>query len=337
VLRVLALVFTVFLTPSLWASDSSPVRIVGSTSVFPFSALVAERIGFFQETNPPIVERTGTGAGIKLFCAGFNPTLPDIVNTSRPFNESERALCHAHGVSDIFEVKIGYGGIILAQSRKKPEDQVLEGLTLEDLYKALSYDVLIEDLWVKNPYHLWSEVNENLPNIPIVIFGPPSTSGIRDTLRETVFERYCGQDSANHPASTKCGLVREDEAYIEMPENTMLIVQKLEANPMAIGILAYPFLDRNRDKLRELSVNGILPDLQTILSGVYPLSRPLYFYVKAHHIPTKGMLKRYLQTFLDESFWDEEGLLSDKGLIPPSPDERKKTQETLNKIVREQD
>ena len=296
------------------------VRIVGSSSVFPFSALVAERVGIFQEFSSPIVEKTGTGAGIKLFCAGTDSLFPDIVNTSRLMTEKERQLCISHGVDHLLEIKIGYGGIVLVRSKRSTDQEIsLKDLTLEDLFRALSRDVFVDGAWVKNPYQYWSDLSPDLPQIPIVVFGPPSTSGIRDSLREIVFEPYCAQHSKNPP---HCGMIREDGAYIEMPENTMIIVQKLEANPHALGIVAYPFLDQNQDILEAVSVQGVFPALQTILTGTYVLARPLYFYVKGDTLKTKSTLRSYVSEFLDDNMYGEDSPLSEKGLIPLNSEER---------------
>lgn len=302
------------------------VRIVGSTAVFPFSALIAERLSLFWDLPSPIIERTGTGVGINLFCSGISPEFPDGVNSSRPLNPSEKTLCHRHGVDDILEIKMGYGGIVLAHATSSDISDSFS-LTLQDLFKALSKEVFINGEWIKNPYKTWQDLNPELPNLPILIFGPPPTSGIRDALREIVFDPFC---SIENPQN--CGLIREDGAYIEMPENSMLILQKLDHNRGAFGILGYPFLDQNQDILKGISINGIRPTLTTILEDAYPLSRPLYFYLKVKNLQEKENLQAYLSEFMDEAVWGEEGALVEKGLIPLKEEEKKKIEEDVSRL-----
>ncbi|HQS84129.1 MAG TPA: substrate-binding domain-containing protein [Alphaproteobacteria bacterium] len=302
------------------------VRIVGSTAVFPFSALLSERLSLFWDLPSPIIERTGTGVGINLFCTGMTAAFPDGVNTSRPLNASERSLCQNNGVTEILEIKMGYGGIVLA--RTASEESAHFSLTLNDLFKALSKEVLVNGAWIPNPYQTWQDVNPELPNLPLVIFGPPPTSGIRDALREIVLDPFC---SLENPQS--CGLIREDGAYIEMPENSMLMIQKLENNPSALGILGYPFLDQNQDVLKGVPINGIDPMLSTILEGSYPLSRPLYFYLKVKNLQEKENLQAYLSEFMDEAVWGEDGVLVEKGLIPLKEEEKMKIREDVSRVL----
>ncbi len=312
-------------------SQHSPnfVRIVGSTAVFPFSALIAERLSLFWDLPSPIIERTGTGVGINLFCGGLSSEFPDGVNTSRPLNPSEKINCQNNGVEDILEIKIGYGGIVLARASSQREaSSSLLSLSLNDLFKALSKEVFINGAWIPNPYQRWNDINPLLPNLPIVIFGPPPTSGIRDALREIVLEPFC---SLENPGN--CGFIREDGVYIEMPENSMLVIQKLENNPSALGILGYPFLDQNQDVLTGIPINEVSPTLATILEGSYPLSRPLYFYLKVKNLQEKENLQAYLSEFMDETVWGEEGVLVEKGLIPLKEEEKKKIQEDVSLIL----
>lgn len=316
------------------AHSNSDVRIVGSTAVFPFSALVAERLSLLLDSETPIIERTGTGAGVQLFCGGLGPRFPDVVNTSRRLNPSERKTCTQHGVKDIFEIKIGYGGIVLAQINNQSllssfsTPPLFSSLTLEDLFKALSKEIEYNGKWIPNPYKTWADVNSSLPNIPITVFGPPSTSGIRDSIKELILEPFC---KMNNPQN--CGLLREDGAYIELPENTMLIVQKLETNPGAIGIIGYPFLDQNPDILKAIPINNIIPSITTILEGFYPLSRPLYFYIKIKNLQKKQVLKTFIHEFLDDAVWGNDGALSEKGLIPLSEEERVILRERIQEIL----
>ncbi len=314
---------------TLWGEAQHPeafVRIVGSTAVFPFSARLSERLSLFWDLPSPIIERTGTGVGINLFCSGLTAAFPDGVNTSRPLNASERSLCQNNGVTEILEIKMGYGGIVLA--RTASEGPAPFSLTLNDLFKALSKEVLVNGAWIPNPYQTWQDVNPELPNLPLVIFGPPPTSGIRDALREIVLDPFC---SLENPQS--CGLIREDGAYIEMPENSMLMIQKLENNPSALGILGYPFLAQNQDVLKGVPINEIDPTLSTILEGSYPLSRPLYFYLKVKNLQEKENLQAYLSEFMDEAVWGEDGVLVEKGLIPLKEEEKIKIREDVSRIL----
>ena len=316
------------------AEPHSDIRIVGSTAVFPFSALVAERLSLLLESETPIIERTGTGAGIQLFCGGSGPRFPDGVNTSRPFNDSEKKLCKQNGVEDFFEIKIGYGGIVLAQINTQispsssPERFSFLSLSLNDLFKALSKEIEQDGKWVPNPHKTWSDVNPILPNTPIIVFGPPPTSGLRDSIRELILDPFC---RLQNPQS--CGFLREDGAYIELPENTMLIVQKLETNPQALGIIGYPFLDQNRDILKAIPIGEVIPDVKSILDGLYPLSRPLYFYFKTNNLEQKQILKTFIHEFMDDAVWGNEGALSEKGLIPLSSDERYRLRNQIQEIL----
>ena len=324
-----ALSFIMLWFPPLVAGNSSSdtlVRIVGSTAVFPFSALISERLSLLMDLQGPIIERTGTGAGINLFCGGMGDDFPDAVNTSRPLSPSQVHTGIEHGVKDLLEVKIGYDGIVVAHAYV-PQD-TFSTLTLEDLFKALSQEVLINGTWQKNPYTTWRDVNPSLPPLPLMIFGPPSTSGIRDSLKDFVLSPFC---ETTNP--TSCGLIREDGVYIEMPENSMLIVQKLETNPDALGIIGYPFLDQNQDLLQGIAINSIPPTLSTILEGLYPLSRPLYFYVKLKNFQEKQTLQLYLQEFMSEDVSGKDGALVEKGLIPLKENEKAQLLEKVKALT----
>lgn len=333
---IFASAFAVFFLPFLLKGEpSSFARIVGSTAVFPFSALIAERLPLLLDLPAPIIERTGTGAGVNLFCGGAGLKFPDGVNTSRPLQVPEKNLCARNNVTDILEIKLGYGGIVLVHasfSKFTPKTGSFFppfSLTLKELFKALSKEVLINGQWVRNPYTTWREINPAFPDIPILIFGPPSTSGIRDSLKEIVFEPFCASQN-----SKTCGLFREDGRYVEIPENTMLIIQKLETNQEAIGILGYPFLDQNRDALKGVLINGITPSLMTILDGTYPLSRPLYLYLKIKNLQENKILQEYVYEFMDEAVSGEEGILAEKGLIPLRAEEKVKLFEEIRSLLK---
>ncbi len=306
------------------------IQIVGSSTVYPFSTVVAERFGKGTGFKTPKVESTGSGGGIKLFCAGVGVDFPDITNSSRAIKSSEIGDCASHGVKDIVEVKIGYDGIAIANSSKAPR----MNLTLQDIFLALAKNVPDPaggEKLVANPYKTWKQVNGSLPDTAIEVLGPPPTSGTRDAFAELAMEGGCNTfewikamkkvDKKAYEAA--CMTVREDGAFIEAGENDNLIVQKLEANPKALGVFGFSFLDQNSDRVQGSIVNGVAPEFETIASGEYPVSRPLYFYVKKAHVGSIPGIAEYLAEFTSEKAWGEDGYLSDKGLIPMPVAERK--------------
>jgi phosphate transport system substrate-binding protein len=296
------------------------IYIVGSSTVFPFSTAVAETFGRTGGFKTPKVESTGTGGGMKLFCAGVGVSHPDITNASRAIKASEFDACQENGVKDITEVKIGFDGIVLAESK---EGQGMD-LTLKDIWTALAKDVPdASGKLIPNPNQTWKDVNAALPDTKIEVLGPPPTSGTRDAFVELAMEGGCDtydsvkalkkSDKDKHKAV--CHGIREDGAYIEAGENDNLIVQKLVANPKAIGIFGYSFLDQNADKIEGLKINGVEPTYETISSSEYPVSRSIYFYVKNAHVGTIPGIKEYLAEFTSDKAWGPEGYLADKGLI----------------------
>jgi phosphate transport system substrate-binding protein len=302
------------------------VSIVGSSTVYPFSTVVAEQFGRSTPFKTPKIESTGTGGGFKLFCGGIGVQHPDISNASRRIKMSEMQSCAANGVKDIVEVKIGYDGIVIANSRNAPHLD----LTLEELYLALAKNVPDPsggDTLVANPYARWSDIDASLPNVAIEVLGPPPTSGTRDAFLELVMQVGCEQFPVvaaleGDAQQVACHTLREDGAYIEAGENDNLIVQKLEANPNALGIFGYSFLDQNADKVQGSSIDGVKPNFEAIADGSYPISRPLYFYVKSAHVGVIPGIREFLAEFTSEDAWGEYGYLSDKGLIPLSDSER---------------
>lgn len=309
------------------AQARDQIRIVGSSTVFPFSTTVAEEFGRSTQFKTPVVESTGSGGGLKLFCAGVGESHPDITNASRRIKKSEVALCDKNGVAEIVEVKIGYDGIVLANSRKSDQ---LE-LSLRDIFLALAKDVPNgEGKLMANPYKTWKEVNPSLPDSKIEVLGPPPTSGTRDAFVELAMEGGCktfdwvkAMKKADKKAYKKlCHTIREDGAYIEAGENDNLIVQKLNANPKALGIFGFSFLDQNADMIQGSKVNGASPEFEKIADGSYAISRPLYFYVKAAHVGKIPGVKEYMAEFTSEKAWGPEGYLTDKGLIPMPEEER---------------
>jgi len=323
---------TMAITGTAEARDQ--IRIVGSSTVFPFAATVAEQFGKTTAFKTPVVESTGSGGGLKLFCAGIGDRHPDITNASRRIKTSEVKRCAGNGITDITEVKVGYDGIVLASSKSSAAWQ----LTLKDIFLALAHDIPTTDgKTVKNSNQTWKDVNPALPAVKIEVFGPPPTSGTRDAFVELAMEGGCKsfkwvkalKKTDKKAYKALCHTVREDGAYVEAGENDNLIVQKLVANPKALGIFGFSFLDQNADKVQGSSIGGKQPSFDNISSGAYPISRALYFYVKQAHIGKTGDknavpgIMEYLSEFVSESAWGPDGYLSDKGLIPMSDQERK--------------
>ena len=314
----LALTASVALTDAAEARDQ--IRIVGSSTVFPFAAVVAEEFGKITDNKTPVVESTGSGGGLKLFCAGVGVGHPDITNASRRIKLSEVDRCAENGVTDITEVKIGFDGIVLANSKAIEPFSI----TLQQLFLALAKDVPSDGGMVANPNQTWADVAASLPAVEIEVLGPPPTSGTRDAFVELAMEGGCktfpdiealkNQDKMAY--KVLCHSIREDGAFVEAGENDNLIVQKLKANPSALGIFGYSFLDQNRDKVQGSTINGIEPDFDTIADGSYPVARSMYFYVKKAHVGVIPGIEEYIATFTDEDAWGPYGYLADKGLIP---------------------
>jgi len=297
------------------------IRIVGSSTVFPFSTAVAEQFGRTATAfKTPIVESTGSGGGIKLFCAGVGPDHPDIANSSRRIKATEYQECKKNGVSMV-EVKIGFDGIVLASSKAA----VRLNLTKGQVFKALAARVPAGGSLIANPYRKWSDIDPTLPAVKIEVLGPPPTSGTRDAFVELAMESGCAETpGAADLGLTKdaCHMMREDGAFVEAGENDNLIVQKLVANPDAVGIFGYSFLDQNRDKLQSLLVAGIEPTYETISNNTYSISRSLFFYVKREHVGTIPGIKEYVAEFTSDRASGPDGYLIDKGLIPLPDAER---------------
>ncbi len=304
------------------------IRIVGSSTVYPFATKVAESFGRKTEFKTPVIESTGSGGGIKLFCAGIGVDHPDITNASRAIKSSEVEMCAANGVEQVTEVKIGYDGIVLANARST---DVLT-ITLQQLWLALAKDVPgdAEGELKPNPYQRWSEIDPSLPDARIEVLGPPPTSGTRDAFAELALEGGCKsfdwikavKDEDGDRYKAICHSIREDGAYVEAGENDNLIVQKLEANPAAFGVFGFSFLDQNSDKVQGSVVNGVEPTFDTIAAGDYPVSRPLFFYVKGAHADVIPGIREYLAEFTSDAAWGDDGYLGDAGLIPLPVEER---------------
>ncbi|MES9960156.1 MAG: PstS family phosphate ABC transporter substrate-binding protein [Sedimenticola sp.] len=321
---------------SATAASRDYISIVGSSTVYPFATVVAETFGKTTRFKTPKIESTGSGGGLKLFCAGVGVEHPDITNASRRIKSSEVKKCAGNGVNDIIEVKVGYDGIVMANAKNAP----LFKISRKDIFLALAKDVpnpKAAGKTMANPYKTWKDVNASLPNTKIEVLGPPPTSGTRDAFVELAMEGGCkkidwikAMKKTDKKAYKKlCHTIREDGAFIEAGENDNLIVQKLEANPAALGIFGFSFLDQNSDKVKGSEVDGVEPAFEAIADGSYPVSRPLYFYVKKAHIGKVPGIKEYLAEFTSEKAWGDEGYLTDKGLIPMPTAERKSFAEAV--------
>jgi phosphate transport system substrate-binding protein len=322
------------------AAGRDYISIVGSSTVYPFSTVVAEKFGKTRGRTPK-VESTGSGGGMKLFCAGVGVKHPDISNASRRIKQSEFEKCQKNGVTDIIEVKIGYDGIVMANSKRAKQ------LTMsrKDIYLALAKDIPDpsgSEKLVPNPHKTWKDVNKDFPATKIEVLGPPPTSGTRDAFVELAMEGGCKkfdwikamkQKDKNRYKSV-CHTIREDGHFIEAGENDNLIVQKLEANPDAMGVFGFSFLDQNSDKVQGSIIDGKSPTFEAIADGSYPVSRPLYFYVKKAHIGVIPGIKEFLAEFTSDKAWGDEGYLTDKGLIPMPKTERSKFANDVKSLTR---
>ena len=313
---------------TLAQSGRDYIYIVGSSTVYPFSTVVAERFGRSTEFKTPKVESTGSGGGLKLFCDGVGVDYPDITNASRAIKQSEVDTCAENGVTDIVEVRIGYDGIVIANSINAAH----VNLSRAEIFLALAKSVPgeTEGELIENPYKTWADINPELPDARIEVLGPPPTSGTRDAFVELAMEGGCKsvawikalKSSDKNRYKEICHTVREDGAFVEAGENDNLIVQKLEANPSAFGIFGFSFLDQNAEKVKGAAVDGVDPTFDAIADGDYPVSRPLFFYVKKAHVDVIPGLRELLREFTSERAWGEEGYLSDRGLIPMPDEER---------------
>ncbi|MDG2047963.1 MAG: substrate-binding domain-containing protein [Halioglobus sp.] len=358
---------------SVQAASHESVSIVGSSTVYPFATVVAERFGRSTDFKTPTIESTGTGGGLKLFCSGLGANTPDITNASRRIKMSEYDDCQTSGVTDIVEVLVGYDGIAIANSTQSAELEI----SLYDIYLALAKDVPGADgKLIANPNITWEDVNPVLPPVKIEVLGPPPTSGTRDAFVELAMaggakavpdlkelsamsadqvdeikammvklgvplgvynalaERKGKAPKGKDIFTTLAYAIREDGAFIEAGENDNLIVQKLQANPDAVGIFGFSFLDENRDKVQGASVDGIVPTFDTIAGNEYPVSRPLYFYIKGAHVGKISGIQEYAIEFTSLKAMGEDGYLTERGLIPLSGEELKQIQNDVKNLNR---
>ncbi|QEA38773.1 PstS family phosphate ABC transporter substrate-binding protein [Pistricoccus aurantiacus] len=302
------------------AQARDQVRIVGSSTVYPFASYVAEEFGATTDYPTPVIESTGSGGGLRLFCNGVGEGTPDITNASRRMKTSEFERCQENGVTDITEAKIGYDGIAFAQSSSNES----LNLTREQLFKALAAKVPQNDgkngEIVDNPYKKWSDIDSSLPDREIMVYGPPTTSGTRDAFEELVMEAASeDMDAYGGEAYTD---IRSDGAYVDAGENDNLIVQRLSENTEAFGIFGYSFLEANTDTLNGASIDGVAPEPEAISSGEYPVSRSLFFYLKNQHADEVPAMYEYANLFMSEQMISPMGYLQGLGLIPLPEEER---------------
>jgi phosphate transport system substrate-binding protein len=302
------------------AAARDRIQITGSSTVFPFTTTVAERFGQ-KSGKTPIVESTGTGGGMKLFCSGVGVNTPDVTNASRRITKAEFDDCKKNGVEPI-EIKMGYDGIVVANSKAGRDF----ALTLEQIYMALAAEVPnAQGQMVPNPNRNWSDIGANLPNVKIEVIGPPPTSGTRDSFNELGLLEGCKEAQKRFNVrieNRRCMQVRADGAFVEGGENDNIIVQKLIANPQAVGVFGYSFLEENQDKIKGATINGVDDTIENIQSGKYPMARSMFVYVKKNHIGVVPGLPEFIAEYVSEAAFGDDGYLEKKGLVPLPKAER---------------
>ena len=331
-----ALAITAIFSVSSPGLARDQIKVVGSSTVFPYSQAVAEEFSKKSGQNPPVVESTGTGGGMKIFCQGIGEGNPDITGASRAMKKSEFELCIKNGVTDITEIQFGYDGLSIAQSKKgKPMD-----LSEEQIFLALAAEVPEGDKLMPNPYKKWSDIDKGLPDTAITAYGPPPTSGTRDAFVELAMHDGCkaldyfkkkkgemAKADFEKLVAEKCTPMRQDGPFIEAGENDNLIVQRIEADPNALGIFGYSFLYENQDKLQGVKIAGTEPSFDTIADGSYGLSRPLFLYIKNAHRKVIPGMNEFLAEYTSNEAMGADGYLHERGLVVLSPDLLKEMQD----------
>ncbi len=334
-LKKIALAITVIATVANTAYAQDRIRIVGSSTVYPFVTAAAEEFARNSSYKTPIVESTGTGGGFKLFCAGNGDNTPDFSNASRPIKSSEKERCAQNGVTAITEIKLGYDGIVFAnKTGSEPKN-----FTKEQLFLALALKVPANGKLIDNPYKMWSDIDPKLPHSKIQVYGPPPTSGTRDAFVELVMEDVCKDMPAfiaKYPDGKQrkkaCHMLREDGAFIDAGENDNLIIQKLQNAPEAFGIFGFGFLDQNSSTVQGNIIDGVEPTFENISTGKYPVSRSLFVYLKNSHLKTTAGTKEFAQELVSDNAAGEDGYLVDKGLIPLPEEELRAIQDKINAL-----
>ncbi len=328
----------VFASGPVLARDQ--IKIVGSSTVYPYAQAVSEEFAKKTGGKAPVLESTGTGGGMKIFCQGVGAKHPDITNASRAMKKKEWENCKKNGVTDVTEVHIGYDGLSVALSRKGADLNLTKG----QLFLALAKQVPVDGKLADNPNKKWSDIDKSLPDTKILVYGPPPTSGTRDAFVELAMHKGCGEldyfkakkkelDKKAYKKLVKsaCSAMRQDGPFVEAGENDNLIVQRLAADQTALGIFGYSFLFENKDKLKAVKIKGVEPSIKTIADGSYGISRPLFFYIKnAHRKVIKG-LNEYIAEFVSEGAFGPDGYLLERGLVSLPDADRKKIMEAATK------
>jgi phosphate transport system substrate-binding protein len=297
------------------AQARDQIKIVGSSTVYPYATVVAENFGKTGKFKTPVIESTGTGGGMKLFCAGVGVNHPDITNASRAIKSKEIDLCVKNGVTEIIEIIVGNDGISFAQSANSPDSN----FTKEQLWRALANEVDVDGKLVANPYKQWSDIDPSLPSKKIEILIAPPTSGTRDAWNSLVMSKGCSKEAKalfGDKASSECTKMREDGYAVEAGENDTLIIQKLVSNPDAYGFFGFSYLVGNKDKVKAAAIEGVKPSLEGIQDYSYPIARPLFFYVKKAHIGVVPGISEFLKDFTSKKAMGERGYLAEIGLVP---------------------
>lgn len=320
-------------TTAAYAQSRDQIRIVGSSTVFPYTQAVAEQFANTTGAPSPIVESTGTGGGMQIFCQGIGEQHPDVTGASRAMKASEYALCMENGVDSISEAMIGYDGLSIAMSRDAENDW---DLTLGEVYLALAAQVPVDGEWADNPYTTWDQINPDFPAIEILAYGPPPTSGTRDAFVELAMHAGCEElDFVKDGGfdgdwvGENCSRMRTDGLFVEAGENDNLIVQRLNADADAMGIFGYSFLYENLDTLKPVLVNGVTPSAETIGDFSYPVSRPLFFYVKNAHRGVIPNLDAFIEEYMSDDALEQGGYLSERGLVALPEDRRAALQDAV--------
>ena len=320
------------------AADRDQIRIVGSSTVYPFTTAVAEQFGKSTGMKTPVVESTGTGGGMKLFCSGVGVDTPDFTNASRAIKKGEFEDCVKNGVTEIIQLEVGIDGLSVAQSK----DATPISLTKEQLFLALAKEIPDKDgKLVANPNKTWKDIDASLPDVKIEVLGPPPTSGTRDSFAELVLEAGALKNPAMadlKKADAKAfeavwKSIRDDGAYVEAGENDNLIVQKLQANPNALGIFGFSFVEQNANAIKDIPIEGVEATYETIADGSYKVARPLYVYAKKQHIGTIPGMAEFMAEYVSEKAIGEDGYLADKGLIALPADRAEATRAAAKDLV----
>lgn len=315
------------------AQSREQLRGVGSSTVFPYSTLIAEEFGNMTGNPAPVIESTGTGGGMQIFCQGVGVDHPDLTGASRAMKQSEYELCVGNGVDDISEQVLGFDGLSLATSR----DGEVFDISLAELHQALAAEVAVDGQIVENPHETWADVNPDFPDIEIQVMGPPPTSGTRDAWVELVMEAGCSEFEAIEALEESdearyeevCQRMREDGRFIEAGENDNLIVQRLDSDPTTYGIFGYSFYYENQDSLQTVAIEGVKPEESTIADGSYPVSRPIFIYYKNAHRGVIPGMEAFIEEATSETAMGPGGYLTDIGLVPAPEDQRNATREAV--------